>query len=294
MRRIGLDRWRFFFRDVRNAVRRVFEGASEANVPFLASALTFDALLTAIPLLLLALSLVGQLLASGADRAQLEVTEYARRFLPSGQDGGFRVVLDILQGVANQRSTLGVVGLPLFVWFSTRLFGSLRAALCEVFDTEETRSWLRGKLVDVALVLATGLLFVLNTALSEGIALLARRSPAFGFFEFFVVQLLAFLFVLVLFIIVFRFAPAHRIRWDTTLVAALVCSVGFQVAKELLSLYFAHFVRPDSLVSDATLGGLLLFVVWTYYMTLVFLIGGEIAQYYELRRRLGTQKLLLQ
>lgn len=294
MRRTALDRWRFLFRDVRNAIRRVYEGAAEANIPFLASALTFDALLAAIPLLLLALSLVGQLLASGADRAQLEVAEYARRLLPTAQQSGFQPVLNLLDGIARQRSALGVVGLPLFVWFSTRLFGSLRAALCEVFDTEENRSWLRGKLVDVALVLATGLLFVLNTAASEGIAILGRSNPAFGFFEFFVVQLLAFLFVLALFIIVFRFAPAHRIRWDTALVAALVCSLGFQVAKELLSLYFAHFVRPDSLVSDATLGGILLFVVWTYYMTLVFLLGSQIAQYYELRRRLSTQRLLLQ
>ncbi len=294
MRRTAGDRIRFFLRDVRNILRRIYEGAAEANVPFLASGLTFDALLAAIPLVLLALALVGHLLSAGADRAQLEIHDYVRRFLPAGDASAFAPVLTILEGIAQQRSTLGLLGVPLFVWFSTRLFGSLRAALCEVFDTEETRSWVRGKLTDVGLVLATGLLFVLNTALSEGAAVLARRNAALGFLEYFSAQLLAFVFVLAMFIIVFKVAPARRVRWDTALVAAVVCATGFEVAKQLLGFYFEHFVSPDQLVSDATLGGILLFVGWTYYMTLVFLIGGQIAQVYELRRQMRSQKLLLQ
>ena len=93
--------------------------------------------------------------------------------------------------------------------------------------------------------------------------------------------------------IVFKYAPAHRVRWDTALVAALSCAVGVEVAKQVLSFYFQHFVRPDRLVSDATLGALILFVGWVYYMTLVFLIGGQIAQVYELRRRQAAQRALL-
>jgi len=38
---------------------------------------------------------------------------------------------------------------------------------------------------------------------------------------------------------------------------------------------------------------LLLFVLWTYYMAFVFLIGGQIAQTYELVRRQRAQKLVL-
>lgn len=268
----------------------------ESNVPFLASGLTFDALLAAIPLLFLILSLVGTLLLAGAGAQQQEIGEYVRRFLPARARSGadpFEPVMRLLERVVQSRGTLGVLGIPLFVWFSTRLFGSLRAALCEVFDTEETRSWFRGKLTDVALVLVTGLLFVANTALSEGVALLAQSNVRFGFLEFFLAQLLAFCFVVVLFLVVFRYVPARRVRWDTALVAAVTCSLGFELAKQLLSLYFTGLVRTDPLVSDRTLGAVLLFVGWTYYMTFVFLVGGEIAQVYELRRRQAAQRALL-
>ncbi len=296
MRRSAFDRLRFLWHDVRGFVARVYEGAAEANVPFLASGLTFDALLAAVPLVLLGLSLVGYLLSSGADRAQLEITDYLRRFLPvagARSADRFTPVLRLLEGIVQQRGALGGLGLPLFVWFSTRLFGSLRAALGEVFDIEEGRSWLRGKLTDVALVLVTGLLFVANTALTEGITVLGVRAGGVGFVQFFGAQLLAFLFVLLLFVVVFRYVPARRLRWDTALVAAAICALGFEAAKQVLAVYFERWLRPEALVSDATLGAILLFVAWTYYMTLVFLIGGQIAQVYELRRRQAAQRVLL-
>lgn len=293
--RAATQRWLFAWHDVRRFVVRVYEGTAEANVPFLASGLTFDALLAAIPLVLVVLSLVGHLVTAGAAAAQVELSDYIRRFFPaSGRNADpLQQVLELIQGVARSSSTLSIFGLPLFVWFSTRLFGSLRASLCEVFDTEETRSWVMGKLYDIALVLITGFLVVANTALSEGWSFLARRNVRFSFLEYFGAQLLAFFFIVLLFVVVFRFAPARRIRWDTALVAALTCAFGFEAAKQVLAVYFEHFVRPEQLVSDASLGALLVFVGWTYYMTFVFLVGGTIAQVYELRRRQAGQKALL-
>jgi len=287
----------FFWHDTRNFVRRVDEGADEDNVGFLASGLTFDALLAAIPLGLLVLSLIGHLLSAGAGARQLEVHDYLVRLLPARPPGGgpdpFAPITQLAEEVVRSRSTLGLFGLPLFVWFSTQLFGSLRSALCSLFDSPETRPWLTGKLTDVALVIATGVLFVANTAFSEGVAILMRRSGVFSFLEYFAAQLVAYLFLLALFVMVFKFAPAHRVRWDTALVAGLCCSVGVEVAKQVLSFYFVNFVRADRLVSDATLGAIILFVGWVYYMTLVFLIGGQIAQVYEFRRRQAAQRTLL-
>ncbi len=287
----------FAWHDARNFVRRVYEGAMEDNVAFLASGLTFDALRAAIPLGLLILSFVGHLLSAGAGAQQMELQQYLGRLLPSrpgaGEADPFAPIMALAESVVRTRGTLGLLGVPLFIWFSTRLFGSLRATLCEIFDSPETRSWLTGKAYDVALVIATGLLFVANTALSEGVAVLMRRTGAFSFLEYFAAQLLAFGFLVALFVMIFKYAPAHGVRWDTALVAGLSCSLGVEVAKQVLSLYFVNFVRADRLVSDATLGAIILFVGWVYYMTLVFLIGGQIAQVYEFRRRLAAQRALL-
>jgi membrane protein len=285
-------RWIFVWHDVRNFVRRVYEGAEESNVPFLASGLAFDTLLAALPLGAVILALVGHVLSANAAASRLDLAAYLRQLLPSYGPGPspFEPVIRLAEGVVRSRAKLSLVGFPLFVWFSTRLFGSLRAALCEVFDTRETRSWVRGKLSDVGLVLATGLLFVASVLLSEGTGILVERI---GFVEYLAAQVIAFAFLIALFVMIFKYAPAHRIRWDTALIAAVTCALGFDVAKELLGVYFRAFVRPDALASDATLGAILLFVAWVYYMTFVFLLGGQIAQVYELRRRQAAQRTVL-
>ena len=286
----------FLVHDTRNFVVRVFEGAMEDNVPFIASGLTFDALLAAVPLFLLVLALIGHLLSTGALASQVDVHEYLLRILPSNRtDGGpdpFAPIVGFAEGVVKSRGTLGILGVPLFVWFSTRLFGSLRAALCQVFDTPETRSWLRGKLSDAGLVLATTVLLVANMAFSEGVTLLMRRQGV-SFLEYFAAQLIGFGFLVALFVMIFKYAPAHRVRWDTALVAGFISGLFVEVAKQALSLYFQKFIRPDRLVSDATLGAIILFVGWVYYMTFVFLVGGQIAQVYEFRRRQAAQRALL-
>ncbi len=287
----------FALHDARNFVVRVYEGAVEDNVPFLASGLTFDALLAAVPLGLLILALIGHLLSAGALARQVEIHEYLLRMLPSAglQGGGpdpFAPIVTLAEGVVKSRETLGLLGLPLFIWFSTRLFGSLRSVLCQVFDTEETRPFLVGKLYDIALVIATGFLFVANTACTEGVALLMRRHGV-SFLEYFAAQLIGFGFLVALFAMIFKYAPSHRVRWDTAMIAGLTCSVFVEVAKQALTLYFQRFVRPDRLVSDATLGAIFLFVAWVYYMTVVFLIGGQVAQVFEFRRRQAAQRAIL-
>jgi membrane protein len=287
-------RWVFAWHDARNFVRRVWEGVGEANIPFLASGLAFDLLLAAVPFVIVVLALIGYVLNANAAASRLDLTSYLRHLVPSyGPNlgaGPFEPVIRMAADIVRSRDKLSLFGLPLFVFFATRLFGSLRAALCEVFDTRETRPLLKAKLADAVLVLATGLLIVLNIALSEGIALAVRHLV---FVEYFAAQLVAFGFLIMLFVMIFEYAPARRIRWDTALVAALACAVGFDLAKELLSLYFRTFVTAERFTGNATLGGIILLVGWVYYMTFVFLIGAQIAQVYELRRRQAAQRAVL-
>ena len=287
-------RWVFAWHDARNFVRRVWEGVREANIPFLASGLAFDLLLAAVPFVVVVLALIGYALSANAHASRLDLTGYLHHLLPSYGPrlgaGPFEPVIRMAQDVVRSRGKLSLVGFPLFIFFATRLFGSLRAALCEVFDTTETRPLLRAKLFDAEMVLATAVLVALNVALSEGIGLEVRRV---GFVEYFAAQLLAFAFLIVLFVMIFKYAPARRIRWDTALVAAVACAVSFDVAKELLGSYFRTFVNPEQLSGNATLGAIVLLVAWVYYMTFVFLVGAQIAQVYELRRRQTAQRAVL-
>lgn len=269
-------------RTVTGVVRRTLEAAYEDNIPFLAGALAFDILLTAIPFVGLVLAVVGHLAQSQLTSHQLNVHELLERFLPEasgGETGQFGFIERALGDLVARRGNLTLLAAPLFLWFSTRMFGGLRAALNEVFDTEENRSWPKAKLLDIAMVFVAGALFLA----------IAFASTSGGVFSL----LASLLFSTSLFYVIFKYLPSRRIYWRTSVVASLFCAVTFEIAKRLYALYVTRFVTLDRVASDANLVAFLLFVLWIYYTAYMFLLGGEVAETYDLIRMRRQQRVRL-
>ncbi len=259
-------------RTVTGVVRRTLEAAYEDNIPFLAGALSFDILLTAIPFVGLVLAVVGYLAQHQLSVHQLNVHELLERFLPAasgGETGQFGFIERALGDLVARRGHLTRLAAPLFLWFSTRMFGGLRAALNEVFDTEENRSWPRAKLIDIGMVFVAGALFL-------AVALASTNRGVWS-------QLASLVFSTALFYVIFKYLPSRRIYWRTGVVASLFCAIAFELAKRLYALYVAHFVTFDRVTSD----------LWIYYTSYVFLLGGEVAETYDLMRMRRQQRVRL-
>src|SRR4051812_43647735 len=269
-------------RTATGVARRTLEAAYEDNIPFLASAVSFDILLTAIPFVGLVLAVVAYLVEYQLAIHQLNVHELLQRFLPEssgGENGQFGFIERALGDLVARRGHLTLLAAPLFLWFSTRMFGGLRAALNEVFDTEENRPWPVAKLMDLAMVFVAGALFLAN----------AFASTAGGVTG----QFMPLIFSTLLFYVIFKFLPSRRIYWRTGLVASLFCAIAFEIAKRLYALYVARFVTFDRVASDANLVAFLLFILWIYYTAYVFLLGGEVAETYDLMRMRRLQRVRL-
>ena len=69
--------------------------------------------------------------------------------------------------------------------------------------------------------------------------------------------------------------------------------MGFEIAKRLYALYVSSFVTFDRVASDANLIGILLFFLWIYYTAYMFLLGGEVAETYDLMRMRRQQRVRL-
>lgn len=265
--------------------RRVLRGAYEDNVAFLASALAFDALLWMLPFLLVALAVFGFVVGGG--EPEPEIRGLLVRFLPATpQDGPFTRVTDALVGVVESRTRLSIWAAPFFVWFSLRLFGSVRNALNDVFDTDETRPWIVAKATDFLLAVTAAVLIAANT-LTSVVVLDASWAGRFA------ATVSAYGFAVLLFFIIYTTAPGRRVGWDTGLVAAVVVSLGFELVKRLYGVYLARFLTFDRVVSNANAIGLLLFVLWVYLVAFLFVAGGEVAQTYDLTRRQREQRAVL-
>ena len=291
---------RGWHRSLTGIARRTFDAAFEDNIPFLASALSFDLLLTIIPFVALLLATVGYLVQHQVTTQQVDLHELLARLLPSTAGGvpdtAFAQVEGALASVVRQRVRLTAVGLPLFLWFSTRLFSGLRAALNEVFDTDERRPWPVAKLLDLAMVLCTGTLLVLGALVATWEARNAlgmSRTFAIAWLWHLSLELTVFALGVALFFVIFKFLPSRRIVWRTALVAAVFCSLGFEVAKRLYALYVTRFATLDRVASDANIIALFLFLLWVYYTAYLFLLGGEVAETYDLVRMRQSQRVQL-
>lgn len=269
-------------------VRRVFTGAYDDGILFLGSALAFDALLAALPFALLLLAALGYFVHAG-DAPMRDVQELLARLLPPATGEGASPLAraeQLVVGIVESRAQLSVYGFPLFLWFATRFFGSTRLALNEIFDTHESRTLVRGKLVDLFLVVVTLALVVANAVLT------VRFGPG-SWFGRFAIGLSTYGLGVVLFFIIYTVAPTRAMRGDTALVAAAVTALGFEVVKKAYSLYLAKFATLDRLISNANGIAVLLLLVWMYAMACIFLVGAEVAETYDLMRRQREQRAIV-
>jgi len=235
------------------------------------------------------------------------------QFLPphaQASDGDpFGMIERLLTGISQNRGQLSLYAAPAFLWFSTRLFAGIRTALNDIYDVSLRPARPRGFIViyvhakvrDAIMVIGTVLLFLMNTLLTTGLAIVQARGtasvPQLAFFVStmgrLVTELLAFAFSVSLFYLTYRYASARRLPWKTALLGSAFTAVLFEIAKRLYALYLANFTSFDNWGGDANLAAAALFVLWIYYTAIVFLLGAVVAETWELRKMQERQRAIM-
>jgi membrane protein len=256
-------------------------------------------------LVVLTVLVQGRLLETGPS-----LTDLFEQFLPphaelQGRDP-FVLLEAVLRRVSENRGALTLYTVPIFLWFSTRFFASVRTSLNHIFDVSVRPLRRRGILStilvakgrDVAMVVATLALFLVNTLITALLGVIrALGDDAFPDALLFLsslggmlAHLLAFLFGVSLFFVLYRYAAQRALGWQPALVAATFTAVAFEIAKRLYGLYLLHFATLDRFSVGFNIGAGVLFVLWAYYTALVFLLGAVVAQTWTLREMQRRQR----
>ncbi|HVE78976.1 MAG TPA: YihY/virulence factor BrkB family protein [Gemmatimonadaceae bacterium] len=278
---------------LRDYAKRVWDNSGEDNIFFLAGGIAFNILLAAVPFFLLLITGVTWILRMPADASSAEVTSLVNRLLPSHPATADNPLHSLVVGFVRARGAITLYGAIGFVWFSTRLFGSLRSVLAEVFDIDSERGIIKGKIFDIQITIVATLLFAAYSFLSAYLAAASTRGArvlvdaglresVMGRVEYWTGRTIAFVFVTTMFWALYKFLPIRRVRTTTALLAATFTSVLFELARNFFMAYVGRF-NPASLYSG-TLYAVVIVVVWVYFAALIFILGGEVAQVYELRR----------
>ena len=246
-------------------------------------------LVSLVPLIVLGIGLSGYILnARFGDPTDAVLSLIAENF-PQTATLDFAEVLRIpVSELVERRSGFTLFGVVSFVWLSTRLVATLRVALRKIFDIGQYRGALQGKHVDVQAVMVGIILIALNltvTLLFEavGVGMIGLEGRTLSLVERTFGHLLALGSLWALFLAAYRYLPARRISWRTACIAATFSSLLHEAMKWAFSWYATDLAYYGSMLGNLTTGVVLFF--WIYYGSIVFVLGGEVAQVYTTVRR---------
>jgi membrane protein len=284
---------------LRDYAKRVWDNSGEDNVLFLAGGIAFNILLAAVPFVLLLVWGFAAVLHKQPGEANRLVVNYLDRVLPSHVESPDAPTHRIISDILSAHTQLGVWSAVGYVWFSTRLFGSLRTVLASVFDIEQERGIIQGKIFDIKITILSTILITANTLISTYVLIATKtsrevlqdlgiREDVMGQVSAWGTHLVGTSILGVMFFALYKFLPVRRVRTKTAWVAALFTSVMFELAKVVFNVYVSSF-DPGSLYSGAA-AAVVVVVIWVYYAALIFILGGEVGQVYELRRTRKRQR----
>ncbi|MGD8319783.1 MAG: YihY/virulence factor BrkB family protein [Gemmatimonadota bacterium] len=278
-------------------LRRLWTKAEEDEIFFMASAVSFNLLVAAIPLALLGIGLTGYVLSTRVGDPVQGIVSLLAENLPQGASGMdlSQTARAVVSGVMARRSGFTLLGAALFVWLATRLVGTLRLVLREIFDVAHSRGIVRGKVFDVQVVVIGVVLLTLNlgvtisleAVLEYGVGFLGLEPTTIGLAQWLLGHAVALVSIWALFFVVYRYLPARRIPWPTALVAATFAAVAHEALKQGFSWYATDVADYSSTWGNLATVAVLFF--WIYYEALVFILGGEVAQVYTMRKASSVQ-----
>jgi membrane protein len=179
-------------------------------------------------------------------------------------------------------SVAGVIALLGLLWAASGMMASIRSAFRAVWGSDAERPYLRGKLLDLGLVLGAGVLVVSAFGLTVAVQIVTNTSTRVatelggeGSAGAAVGNLAevggSVALTLLAFLLLYRVVPPVRVRVRDVVPAALLAAIGFHLASAGFSIYLEHFADFDEVYGS--LGAVLAFLLLVYVAAAVLLLG---------------------
>ena len=240
--------------------------------PHLAAMIAYFALLSLVPLIFLALALLG--FFGRVDESTYLVRELDNT-LPSAS---ISQIVGVVNNIRDNAATLGLIGGVFLLWTSLSLFSVLESAFNIVYG-RPNRSFLHGK--GIAVVFMLGTLVTLFAGLvigTVGFELIHDAAPGFtgNRWVAYVLSLLLSTGAVFIFLVSsYYLLTNEKLRIRDVLPGAILASILLQLSFQILPLYVALSQRDEALTLRA-LGAPVILLIWLYLMANAIVFGAEI------------------
>lgn len=247
---------------------------SKDNVPLLAAAQAYYYLLSLVPMLILALSILPYL-----NLDPNTAMETLQGILPGELASIFE---DQIAGIVTEQRggllTFGIIGT---IWSASNGMNAFIKAQNEAYDVKEERSFIKARLVSIALTF--GIIAALIVALVlpvfgdtlisflQSLGLIPNDMEILFRILRWVVSIVV---IAVIFTALYHFAPNINIPFKFALPGALFAMVALQLTSLAFSFYISNFGNYSE--TYGSLGGIIILMLWLFLMGLILVVGAEL------------------
>lgn len=243
-----------------------------------AAAIAYYALFSLLPLTLFLIAVASSVLENYQVRYQ--VIEYTEYFFPNSR----RLIRENIEQLLQVRSTLGFVGSIGLLWSATSVFAVLVQMINQAWHTAPQRNFLQERLIGLVMMASLGVLLLLSlmfTVMVSLFSLLDIPSKSYVALETllqgpFLSILTSWLFLLVSFVLLYKWAPNTPVSWSEAGWGALAATIGWQITKSIFTWYLTVGFSRYQLIYGS-LGAVVAFMLWMYLSSLIILVGANLS-----------------
>jgi membrane protein len=255
----------------------------EHNAASLAAALAYYALVSIVPLVVLAIAGLGIFFDRTATIHQVQ----AQISSVAGKDIG-QLVADVASSTRRSNNLfVAIVSALITVFASLGLFNHIRSSLDRMFHApkEKKMTWKKNFLRNISLFVifgAIGLVLLLSALLTTDILFIAQYL--FGAPKLMnLLNVIFFFLMTTLFVTsIYRLLPSIKLPWKALLIGAVATSLFLTLGKLMIGWYLGA-KDPASVYGGAS--AVVALLIWVYYSAQIFYFGVEFTYIYAKRKQ---------
>ncbi len=275
-------------------VKSTFQEFVDDDCPSMAAALAYYTIFSLPPLLVIVITVAASVF--GNDAVQGRVDDQFRGLI--GPRAAQQVQTMISQVRLGDGGSLGatIFGIAALVFAATTAFAQLQSSLNRAWEVQPDprlngiRTFFTKRLLSFGMILAVGFLLLVSLALSA--ALSAFGDSVTSFTPQWISALLlrvgnsvlSFLVIAGLFAALYKVLPDAEIEWRDVSVGAVATAILFVTGKAMVGLYLGN---SNVVTPYGAAGSLAIILLWTYYSSMIFLLGAEFTQVWAERHGKG-------
>ncbi len=262
-------------------LKRIISESAADNITGESAKVAYYIFLSLFPLILVLFALTGYF---GGEKAFQWIVDQLQRQTPAD-------TANFLEGVVREITSkpeagaLGI-GILLTLWSSSGGVAAIADGLNTVYDSTESRGWLKKRLIVLALLVAVVVLLVGGAVIIiAGPAII--RSLGLGVLAVIFRWPIALLLIIALFWILYYFLPDRdqsHVRGQV-LIGAIVGALVWLAATAGFRFYVSNFGNYNK--AYGSVGVVIVLMLWLYLTALSILLGGEVASVLEGREKDG-------